>query len=813
MSPQPRRYRIANTLFWLAVILGLLPFLLAAIPFSSFNCSGYNSELQLFCEMGIQRSHSFLTRSNVLLYSIAFIFAVPAAIICRYWFKFLALTPLLILLLTSLYGWAPTTPRLQSFIYKPMARVQKPKVKPATVSKMKSTSVKKSNVINNNNGLTQVRPVLFATVIQNSSATKNRPLLDQHVRHIGAETNKTKPNGNKPDNKPGHNRPRHEIDNFKAPGNNTMFEAPPIKKITRAGWFYKQLWPLYGLCTLFSLFLFFSANRIRSGTFFVIPLSMTSLIVLDNLSSGALGLLYSLYPVLLLMIIAVVVRLLVLVVMQNTDIVAGMGFVNTLVNSIKTLLRWWVIAGIATVGLYYSSLSEEIATEAVYCIGTVTDTNPGCSHGKGLITDFSQHSTLEEDINASIDQRFAKVEATINVRINRALADANGSGKAAAKNLMDEAYDGPKPIFKKKLWQYDKSLKPTDKGCSWFWPDFKCMAIKSIKIAINEAWEEARARQKARLKRELVIMSSSGEKDLKKNLQAVKSRFSRDLKELSFSIKKTIGTAFLAFRVIDLIAKLLLIITLIKSFAYIFARFAFSQKRQAYLPMAKNTASNEIFENRLTLSNKGSNYNFPAHQTTGFYVSRKFDVSGVPASLACPKPWQAAGRRLTNNLMWMNWLRPAADESPSIQTSQGAEFVEWQVEAGEQIYLNPENLVAYSKGMKLRTEISMRMTSLVFGRLSFLTITGPGTLVLKTFGKAALFPAETQAKSFSAPRFVAWSAASQVAVSSQTGLWNIYFSGIQVALEPNSRCVVDVAPDGAASGGALGFIPACLLPI
>lgn len=110
-------------------------------------------------------------------------------------------------------------------------------------------------------------------------------------------------------------------------------------------------------------------------------------------------------------------------------------FVSTIVNVIKTLSRWWLIAIIAVTVLVYSAIFDQIVREAIYCIGGEKQENGQCKEGSGLVTNFKQHPTLEGDINASIDQRFILAKSRINSRIKKAIDDANGSGEVAAKNI------------------------------------------------------------------------------------------------------------------------------------------------------------------------------------------------------------------------------------------------------------------------------------------------------------------------------------------------------------------------------------------
>lgn len=776
---------VSKTLFWVAVLIGILPFALAAIPLASFNCSNDEGQLSLLCKVGIERSANLLLPTYTVFYSIVLVAGVVSALVCHYWIRVISLVSLVVAIFICFTNSVPQENYIGPIRYQPI--LSTPDKMTEQVTKKQSTVLKKELQKQRQFSTKQIKPNAFQQNIKHSKDTQTD--VDK-------------------------NRPSKDIERPSAPVHDVAVGDKFFPKFEDASHFHTSLWPIYAAASLFSFLLFFGANSIRSLTFLLLPAVMSVILLWTNNLSSIIGVFVAFYPVLLLSLIAVIMRIFILVIIQNTDIVANMGMRQTARNCLKTLSRWWLIACVTGIALFYATIIDSLVTKSIYCIGSEVNFDGECQPRTGYVIDFEQHLTLESDIHASIDSRFIVTKNTINTRINQALRAANGSGEQAAQNLIDAAYDGKDPIFKKELWEYDEALKPKEGGCDWFYPDFECMAIETFKQVMNTAWKETRAKQREKMIAELTQLAAQGEGNVENNIRFIRNRFHQDLDLLSYSIKKSISRVFLTISILDLIAKLLLSITLIKSFSYVFSRFAFSHKMQTYITMVKssNTETRQTPQSG-SIVGFGSNYNFPADATTGFYVNKKFDVSGVPASLACPKPWQAMGRRLFNGILWMNWVHRAKDLMPSIQTSQGAEFIEWQVQENEQIYLNPENLVAFSDGMNLKTEISLRMTSLVFGRISFLTISGPGTLVLKTFGKAALFPSQGQAKSYASQRFVAWSSNSKIAVSSQTGLWNIYFSGIQIAVDENSRCVVDVAPEGIKKGGALSYIPACLLPI
>lgn len=391
------QYRIAHTFFSLSVLLGILPFVLSAIPFSSFSCSGDKGELSLLCKIGVERSAIFFLEANTVYYVAIFISALLAALYCRYWLKFIALAPLALLVFICVSDSAPKEKHFIPERFKPVLVQPDLKVKQMT----KVVANKQSQITSNmfqekQNVSSQAGNVIVKAERSFSNKLENNNLNTNHFQDNTPADNKS-------------NRPNVDIERPSAPVHDKVLDGVS-SKFERASKFYTSVWPLYAIASLLGLLLFVSANSIRSAIFLCLPATMSIIIIWQNSLNSLLEISYAFYPVLLLLIIAVVLRLLVLTVIQNTDIIANMGLANILINCLKTLSRWWLIALVAIAAMVYTSVFDRIVTEAVYCIGAPLDDEGQCKPNTGLITDFPQHASLEADINASVDQFLLKLK-------------------------------------------------------------------------------------------------------------------------------------------------------------------------------------------------------------------------------------------------------------------------------------------------------------------------------------------------------------------------------------------------------------------
>jgi uncharacterized protein (AIM24 family) len=159
--------------------------------------------------------------------------------------------------------------------------------------------------------------------------------------------------------------------------------------------------------------------------------------------------------------------------------------------------------------------------------------------------------------------------------------------------------------------------------------------------------------------------------------------------------------------------------------------------------------------------------------------------------------------RLLHGAMSMNKvvIQPG-DDAVSCSTSQGAEFLAWELGEGEQVAFDFAHFVAMSDGIRISTLISARLSTLLLGRFIFSVATGPGTLVLMTRGRAQITGRDRSGESLPPECLVAMHAGTQLRVDSELGLVDIYLSTAYLRPAGGGQVIVDVDRQ---QGSALGL--------
>ena len=152
------------------------------------------------------------------------------------------------------------------------------------------------------------------------------------------------------------------------------------------------------------------------------------------------------------------------------------------------------------------------------------------------------------------------------------------------------------------------------------------------------------------------------------------------------------------------------------------------------------------------------------------------------------------------------------DQEVSVETSLGAEFIEWTLAEGETVVFDLKKLVAFSQSVKLRRRISFRLSSMLFSKILFSVADGPGTLVFRTTGNAEAINGDAAGLSVASIRYIAWNEDAKFFINASSKYRDIYGTGSHIGIEEGYRAIIDVPRDEDDSGGAAKFILPLFLP-
>jgi hypothetical protein len=191
-----------------------------------------------------------------------------------------------------------------------------------------------------------------------------------------------------------------------------------------------------------------------------------------------------------------------------------------------------------------------------------------------------------------------------------------------------------------------------------------------------------------------------------------------------------------------------------------------------------------------------------------FYAKRSFTHIGPPPELSFPQPWNS----LIARLLYGTWcmFRIQSCQGPleaQYRASEGHRYVLIELEENETVCFNHHNLVGFSGGVKLRTELSLQLSAICLGRTFFHLATGPGFLVLDSHGEPQIIEDLQVNGSFPPSRLLCWSKETEFSlVGSVKELQVVLDSPLFFQLEKNKLVVIDSVHESQRSTSSLFLI-------
>ncbi|MEH6521619.1 hypothetical protein [Sulfitobacter sp.] len=580
------------------------------------------------------------------------------------------------------------------------------------------------------------------------------------------------------------------------------------------------IWQLYGMVSLLSLLLIIihvPTISVNTAQLFVGSFAMALLLSGPSAILFETGGLLNLYPFALLVVLYSVLKIIILAFQQNDDIEITKREVFLLGR--KTLSKWWIIGFCGFLGLYASQRLDNYFAGIVYCIGQVHgECDPSNLH---VVKDYDVEPDLEGDIQRSVAEHFNTAQIRLTELTNSTIKNLEGSAESSRDEIISQLFDTETAVFPKPLYDYYvPSLRPPP-SCRWVLPDVKCFFERYIKRSINASYENTRDRQRGILHGRLFEVLSDAERTATSKAIAMANEIDRSFIAARNSMSSVIANAFQTLRVISLFFDFLLALALVKSFLTVFARLYFYEYPERYMAMESKMPEARVmsldFEQERVFADIregfGSKFEFSAYEDD-FFVNRKFGVNHIAKDYSIPFMLSATLRRLKHGIFALNKVKKEDCKKAEMKFGAASEFVTWNVVEGEKIYVSPQNLVAFSGGLRPKTQINLRLISLAFDRMFFLTFSGAGTMIFKTMGPPEICPDKDGIAAFEVNQFAAWSATAQLGAMGDDTRRNIYMNSASVSVQNGKEgAVIDVGNNAAPRIGIIRFIPPALLPI
>lgn len=612
---------------------------------------------------------------------------------------------------------------------------------------------------------------------------------------------------------------------------------------------------IYALCALAVLVLFVFCSQVMSagfGTYVVF-------LLLWRLQDTVL----TMSAVVLFVLSVLVARLAIEAVRQNLPLAKDLGRNNMEALVSRTLSLWWPMLILLAIGLWLSAQLDERSENMLYKLALVV---PYCSID-GLekkvilvcppgheVLEAAQFQPLPPDELSDHDEcayrpplpfpqetdwpappfrcpthdgeqsAWSVTRLPLFDNIDRTVARAYDIQRVELRRQLasiDKGVDGSRDLAEREARRLF-SVVPATTGMSRRHCDFPYVACEAGNLVIGEL-NKAYKMGRDRTEKKFVERMGDRAEDAGANVQDWTDTASTELEgtldTYEANTRGAIARVHTASNVLRQIMLLWLVVITIKSLLYVFARVIFDQSTTIDVDLLERDG--DPVEGKVSQVDE---VDIPADYPHDIYYKANYQPLGPAPRFSIPQ-WRASILARLRHGAWNMSLVSMPLEPGSRLTFNSIEaehLVDWEMREGEEVIFNYRNFVAMNEHVQLRTVISLRVATLLLGRIVFHTARcegGPGRLILRTRGKPAT--ARQVQQSIPAARLVAWNRYARFSVDSHLTRPDIFLNGFNLrrsASEEDDRpkgiLIVEAdARDGGILVGTLRFARNFLLPI
>lgn len=482
---------------------------------------------------------------------------------------------------------------------------------------------------------------------------------------------------------------------------------------------------------------------------------------------------------------------------QNINIFKETGLKKSNVLILKSFLFWCPLLLFIVPGTLLSSRLHKASIDNIYEKTFIESLNPERKY---------KREQFEKNLEFSIEAEIICLQEAIqsnNLKLNAIINNKTDK-------LPSQVGDLYKDIFKQHLSDFSPIFK--QENCGFLGPlNIPCQFKNGLRRGMNDSYQKKRAEYLKSLVGAVEKSSIESKEKIDKSTDDINKTIENHIIGITDNIKFLIQSIFDTLVFINLLLDIAFGFLILKSFMYVFSRVAFSSDNKNYITLL---ASENDMENGQLKKTKNQYTINPKLNKEDFYVSRSFEPSGRAPKFSLPQ-WKAAvvARILSGNYAMNKIIMKSKPELVHFKAMGSHEFVEWDIKEGEEVIFNFKNFVGMSSGIKISAIISLRLTSLLFGRFIFTSAKGPGKLILMTKGEPITADDSKANASVATSRILAWQRNTRFNVESELNIVDVFMSGIYLKKKEGDLVLIDADHKGKAKNGIVRFIKSFLLPV
>ena len=528
----------------------------------------------------------------------------------------------------------------------------------------------------------------------------------------------------------------------------------------------------YSAFVLISAVYFCRVGMITDGYF----LPFCSLAFLDCLIS-ALGTGYTLFGIVLrnytpsftglsLSLLALFLcRSAILIVTQNRGFRSR--FRGVIRPSGKAALQlWWPMLLIfaLTTGAYEIYYRDYIKPAVVNAL-LRPDTPVECSVLQWLKGTQDERCSIEFALNQIITRSSRRLQVTTRNNINKIQQDIEKGlrdTKTSTRQSLDDAL--PKRF-------------PGTARSQCIVIDLPCHLANGIKDMMNSAYQRAKKQQLDAFQTTLDNAFEEQDRVGKEYAEAFSNEAERRLGILETNSIVALRQVVLTLTVLGYALTLYAVLVLLKSYLVVFARVLYSDN--SFKPLQEiDEESTKTGRTRKL----GDTFAIPNNSARQYYARDSAIGINVVERKRLPHWHRIPLARLFSGsyVLCLIDTKEPYQKACNLKVDAPAELVHWELKQGEQVVINFKDFVAMSTDTRIGSKISLRLSSLIFGKVIYHYATGPGALIMRT-KSTPISGREAKAEgALNAAGLVAWNKKNEYNVVSSLTITDIFFSGCSI---------------------------------
>ncbi len=465
----------------------------------------------------------------------------------------------------------------------------------------------------------------------------------------------------------------------------------------------------------------------------------------------------------------------------------------------KAIVYYWLFTLFILLGWYVSVLYNQFIDERLYSIKPMINSVPG-------------KNTRRFDIDIALDTHFEKQEMQLHAKLD----DWATKSKPRVADVAGKTVSLYEESIVETLPEINQDLDPP--GCSgflpWVFKPGQC-AENEILVPLNNAYTEERNYQRDSLEANTIESTKRAGKHVGKAVQFAKQNLSDALLRLKTTIKQQLVRLYLVIDLFNWISWLMMILVIVKSFMYVFARIFFANDKNHQRIIQFETSIQP--EQQGAIQAVSDKLELTPGMGRQLYINKRYDFANAPPDEITPQASSAFFSRLKNGVWHLNRIntRVASEDIPYHRIPDDERIVVWTIKPGDAVVFSWKTFVGMSDNIKIATRFSWQLSSLIFGRMFFVVArvddnsATDGTLLLTARGSDGI---KHDNPSNNPDQLLAWQTTTRFQLHANLSMRNVYRSGIQVRAL-NSDLAVMHLNEKKHRSGALTWLKYFLVPV